>query len=334
MEVRMEYVKFGTTDYRVSRIGLGCMSMSGCYGAQDDDECVRTIHRALELGVNFLDTSHSYGEGHNQELIGRALKGRRNQVVIHSKTGSPRTKKGDAINRGGGSADHLRKTCEESLQRLGTDHLDILCMSRVDKNVPIEESVGAMAKMVEEGKTRHIALSEASPESIRRAWAVHPIVSLQIEYSLFSRDAEEFGNLDAVKSRGMSLMAYSPLGKGILSGAFLHESDLPAGDRRLETPRFQGSNMERNAKLIARLKAIAQEKGASLPALALAWLLAQGKEVIPIPSSKSRDHLEDNRSALEIKLSPDDLARINAIVPAGAAAGTRYPEQQMSRLNV
>jgi aryl-alcohol dehydrogenase-like predicted oxidoreductase len=330
----VDYVKFGTTDYRVSRIGLGCMSMSGCYGAQDDDECVRTIHRALELGVNFLDTSHSYGEGHNQTLIGRAIKGRRDQVVIHSKTGSPRSKAGDAINRGGGSADYLRKTCEESLRRLGTDHLDILCMSRVDRNVPIEESVGAMAKMVQEGKTRHIALSEASPESIRRAWAVHPIVSLQIEYSLFSRDPEQFGNLDAVRARGMSLMAYSPLGKGILSGAFVNESDLPADDRRHEQPRFQGDNLQRNAELIARLKAIAAEKGATMPALALAWLLAQGKDVIPIPSSKSRNHLEDNLSAVRITLTPADLARIDAIVPAGAAAGTRYPENQMSRVNV
>jgi len=330
----VDYVKFGTTDYRVSRIGLGCMSMSGCYGAQDDAECIRTIHRALDLGVNFLDTSHSYGEGHNQELIGRALKGRRDRVVIHSKTGSPRTKAGDPINRGGGSADYLRKTCEESLRRLGTDHLDILCMSRIDRNVPVEESVGAMAKMVEEGKTRHIALSEASPESIRRAWAVHPIVSLQIEYSLFSRDPEQFGNLDAVRARGMSLMAYSPLGKGILSGAFAREDDLPADDRRHEQPRFQGDNLARNAKLIAQLKEIAAEKGASLPALALAWLLTRGSEVIPIPSSKSRDHLEDNLSALAITLTPEDLARIDAIVPPGAAAGTRYPEQQMSRLNV
>jgi aryl-alcohol dehydrogenase-like predicted oxidoreductase len=330
----VNYVKFGTTDYRVSRMGLGCMSMSGCYGAQDNDECIRTIHRALELGVNFLDTSHSYGEGHNQELIGRALKGKRDKVVIHSKTGSPRSKAGDPVNRGGGSEAYLRKTCEESLARLGTDHLDILCMSRVDRDVPIEESVGAMAKMVQEGKTRHIALSEASPESIRRAWTVHPIVSLQIEYSLFSRDPEEFGNLDAVRQRGMSLMAYSPLGKGILSGAFHSEGDLPADDRRHEQPRFQGDNIVRNAQIIARLQGIAREKGVSMAALALAWLLHQGKEVIPIPSSKSRVHLEDNLRALDIKLSDDDLKRIAAICPVGAAAGTRYPQSQMSRVNV
>jgi aryl-alcohol dehydrogenase-like predicted oxidoreductase len=254
--------------------------------------------------------------------------------VIHSKTGSPRTKAGDAINRGGGTTAHLRKTCEESLQRLGTDHLDILCMSRVDRNVPIEESVGDMAKLVAEGKTRYIALSEASPESIRRAWTVHPIVSLQIEYSLFSRDAEEFGNLDAVRKRGMSLMAYSPLGKGILTGAFRTEGDLPADDRRHDIPRFQGNNMARNARLIGQLESIAKEKGVSLAALALAWLLHRGRDVIPIPSSKSRAHLSDNLSALDIALSAEDLRRIDDICPVGAAAGTRYPENQMSRLNV
>ena len=330
----MDQVRFGITDYQVSRMGLGCMSMSGCYGAQDDDECVRTIHVALDRGLNLLDTSHSYGEGHNQTLIGKAIKGRRDKVVIHSKTGSPRNKAGDAINRGGGTSDHLRKTCEESLRRLGTDHIDILCMSRVDRNVPVEESVGDMARLVEEGKARYIALSEASPESIRRAWTIHPIASLQIEYSLFSRDAEEFGNLDAVRKHGMSLMAYSPLGKGILTGAFRSEDDLPADDRRHEMPRFQADNIARNVRLIAQLEGIAKEKGVSLSALALAWLLHRGRDVIPIPSSKSRDHLVDNLSALDITLSTEDLLRIDVICPAGAAAGTRYPETQMSRLNV
>jgi len=329
----MEYVKFGATDYRVSRLGLGCYSMSGVYGAQDDEECVRTIHRALDLGVNFLDTSHSYGAGHNQTLIGRAIKGKRDTVIIHSKSGSPRLKPGDDINRGGGSPDYLRKTCEESLTRLGTDHLDIFCMSRVDRNFPIEESVAGMAKLVKEGKTRHIALSEASPDTIRRAWTVHPIVSLQIEYSLFSRDPEQFGNLDAVRKHGMSLMAYSPLGKGLLSGQFRSAADVP-GDQRRELPRFYGENLSRNARLIAQLEAVAAEKNVSLAALALAWLLHRGKEVIPIPSSKSRAHLEDNLRALDIKLSADDLARIDAICPTGAVAGTRYREDEMSRVNV
>src|SRR5262245_5373666 len=330
----MDTVTFGITDYRVSRLGLGCMSMSGCYGAQDDGECIRTIQRALERGINFLDTSHSYGEGHNQQLIGKALKGKRDQVVIHSKTGSPRPKPGDDINRGGGSEAYLRKTCEESLSRLGTDHLDILCMSRVDRNVPIEDSVGAMVKLVQEGKTRYIALSEASPESIRRAWAVHPIASLQIEYSLYSRDAEEFGNLDAVRAHGMSLMAYSPLGKGLLAGRFRSLDDVPADDRRRELPRFERENFARNVRIIERLQAIADEKGASMASLALAWLLHQGRDVITIPSSKSRDHLDDNLAALDISLTPEDLRRIDEICPIGAAAGTRYPESQMSRVNV
>ncbi len=330
----MDTVTFGITDYRVSRLGLGCMSMSGCYGAQDDDECIRTIQRALDRGINLLDTSHSYGEGHNQQLIGKAIKGKRDQVVIHSKTGSPRLKPGDAVNRGGGSEAYLRRTCEESLARLGTDHLDILCMSRVDRNVPIEESVGAMAKMVQEGKTRYIALSEASPESIRRAWTVHPIASLQIEYSLFSRDPEEYGNLDAVRRHGMSLMAYAPLGKGLLAGAFRSVDEVPAGDRRHELPRFARENFSRNVQIIAGLQAIAQEKGASMASLALAWLLHQGRDVIPIPSSKSRNHLDDNLAALDITLSPDDLRRVDAVCPVGAAAGTRYPQSQMSRVNV
>jgi len=330
----VDYVSFGTTDHRVSRLGLGCMSMSGCYGAQDDAECIRTLHRAFESGVNLVDTSHSYGEGHNQELIGRAIKGRRDAVVIHSKTGSPRGKSGDGLNRGGGDEAHLRKTCEESLQRLGTDHLDVFCLSRIDRNVPIEDSVGAMAKLVQEGKTRNIALSEASPESIRRAWTVHPVVSLQIEYSLFSRDPEQYGNLSAVRERGMSLMAYAPLSKGLLAGRVRTVDDVPAGDRRRELPRFQPENMMRNARLLVQLEAMAADKNVSPAALALAWLLHQGREVIPIPSSKSRDHLEDNLRALDVSLSTEDLARIEAVCPIDAAAGTRYPAEQMSRVNV
>ena len=330
----MDYVTFGTTGRRVSRLGLGCMSMSGCYGAQDDAECIRTLHRAFERGVNLVDTSHSYGEGHNQELIGRAIKGRRDAVVIHSKSGSPRSKPGDGLNRGGGDEAHLRKNCEESLQRLGTDHLDVFCLSRIDRNVPIEDSVGAMAKLVQEGKTGNIALSEASPESIRRAWTVHPVVSLQIEYSLFSRDPEQHGNLGAVRERGMSLMAYSPLSKGLLAGLVRTVDDVPAGDRRRELPRFQPENMMHNARLLVQLEAMAAEKDVSLAALTLAWLLHQGREVIPIPSSKSRDHLEHNLRALDVSLSTEDLARIEAVCPIDAAAGTRYPPEQMSRVNV
>lgn len=330
----MDYVSFGNSDYRVSRMGLGCMSMSGCYGPQDDAECVRTIHRALERGVNLLDTSHSYGEGHNQMLIGQAIRGIRNSFVIHSKTGSPRSKPGDTINRGGGNEAYLRKTCEESLTRLGIDQLDVFCLSRVDRDVPIEESVGAMAKLVKEGKTRYIGLSEASSETIRRAWSVHPVVSLQIEYSLFSRDPEQFGNLRSVQERGMHLMAYAPLGKGLLAGQVHAVGDIPADDRRRDLPRFQPDNMARNARLVTQLEAIARERGISLAVLALAWLLHRGREVIPIPSAKTRDHLEENLRALEVSLSAEDLARIDAICPTGAVAGTRYPKDQMSRINV
>jgi aryl-alcohol dehydrogenase-like predicted oxidoreductase len=330
----VKYTAFGSTGYTVSRIGLGCMSMSGCYGAQDDAECERTIHRALDLGVNFLDTSHSYGGGHNQELIGRALKGKRDKVVIHSKTGSPRHKPGDDINRGGGSADHLRRTCEESLRRLGTDHLDVLCMSRVDRNVPIEDSVGAMAQMVKEGKTRFIALSEASPESIRRAWSVHPIASLQIEYSLFSRDPEVHGNIAATRERKMGFMAYAPLGRGILSGQFRKASELPEEDGRKSLPRYRDDNYDKNARILAELGAIAKEHGITLPRLAIAWVLHQGDDIIPIPSSKSRGHLEDNVAAIDVVLPPATLARLDKLCAYGAAAGTRYPEKDMSRVNV
>ena len=331
----MKMIPFGSvTGYTVSNMGLGCMSMSGCYGAADDDECIATLHRAFELGVNFLDTSYSYGAGHNQTLIGKAIKGRRDQVVIHSKSGAPPPKDAGDTNRGAGGEAYLRMVCEESLKRLKIDCLDILCMSRVDREVPIEDSVGTMARMVEEGKTRFIALSEASPDSIRRAWTVHPIASLQFEYSIFSRDADEFGNLKAAREHGMGFMAYSPLGRGILSGQIHRPDDLPEGDNRRTYPRYSPENMVHNAKLLARLEEVAQDKGISLACLALAWILHQGDDIIPIPSSKSRDHLEDNLKALTVELSAGDLARIEEICPMGAVAGTRYPERMMSRMNV
>ncbi len=331
----MQMIPFGTvTDYTVSRMGLGCMSMSGCYGPQDDDECIATLHRAMELGVNFLDTSYSYGEGHNQSLIGKAIRGKRDQVVIHSKSGAPPPKDENDTNRGAGGEKYLRMICEESLKRLGIDCLDILCMSRVDLEVPIEESVGTMARMVEEGKTRYIALSEASPESMRRAWTVHPIASLQFELSIFSRDPLETGNLDFVREKGMGFMAYSPLGRGILSGQIHSADDVPEGDTRKPYPRYSAENMAENAKILARLEEMAAEKGISLPCLALAWVLHQGGDIVPIPSSKSRAHLEDNLKALEVELGADDLARIDEICPPGAVAGTRYPERMMVRMNV
>lgn len=326
----MEYRKFGTTDFKVSPIGLGCMSMSGVYGPGDDNESIATLHRAFDLGVNFIDTSASYGNGHNHELIAKALKGRRERIVIHSKSGSPRAPDATGL-RGGGSPEYLVKTCEESLQRLGVETLDIFCMSRVDPNVPIEESVGGMARLVEQGKARYISLSEASATSIRRARKVYPIVSLQMEYSLWSRDPE-LGNIEACREFGMGFMAYSPLGRGFFAGAVRDVKTMADDDGRKKHPRFQPGNLEHNLKLLSRVEELAKEKSATPAQLALAWLMAQGEDIIPIPSSKSRRHLEENLKVLEIELTPDDLARLDEILPPGAAAGTRA--RDMDRVNI
>jgi len=326
----MEYRQFGTTDFNVSPMGLGCMSMSGAYGPADDAESIATLHRAFDLGINFLDTSASYGKGHNHELIARALKGRRERIVIHSKTGSPRTPEASG-NLRGGSPEYLTRTCEESLKRLGIDCLDIFCMSRIDPEVPVEESVGAMSRLVEQGKTRYIGLSEASATSIRRAQKEHPIVSLQMEYSLWSRDPEG-GNIEACREFGMGFMAYSPLGRGFLAGAVRDVGDMAEGDNRRNHPRFQAGNIENNLKLLDRLEEIAGEKSSTPAQLALAWLMAQGEDIIPIPSSKTRQHLEENLKAMDIRLRGEDLARLNTLFPPGAAAGTRYKD--MARVNV
>ena len=333
----MERRRFGNTDLTVSPIVLGCMGMSGTYGEGDDRESIATIHRAIELGINFIDTSASYGEGHNHRLIGEAIKGRRHEVVIHSKSGSPREGGADAV-RGGGDPKYLIQTCEESLRNLGIDTLDIFCMSRVDPNIPIEESVGGMAELVKSGKTRYIALSEASGETFKRGNAVHPLASLQMEYSLFSRDAEEKGNLAACRALGAAFMAYAPLGRGLLTGLFRSEKDLPQDDRRLKMPRFQAGNIERNAVILAEVQKIAREKGATLPQIAVAWVMAQGPRngvgIVPIPGVKSRKHLEENLKAATIKLTDDDLARIEGVAPPTAVAGTRYPAGQMKRVNI
>ena len=312
-------------------MGIGCMGMSGSRGQADDAESIATLHRAFDLGVNFLDTSASYGNGHNHELIGKAIRGRRERVVIHSKSGSPRApdRSGD---RGGGSPEYLIQTCEESLRRLGVDTLDIFCMSRVDPNTPIEESVGGMARLVEQGKARYIALSEASAASIRRAISVHPIVSLQIEYSLWTREPEEAGNVEACREFGMGLMAYSPLGRGFLAGAFHDLEDLPDGDNRRDHPRLQPGNLEHNLKLLAQIEEMAQEKSVTPAQLALAWLMAQGPDVVPIPGIRTRQHLEENLKAIDVKLTGDDLAWIDAIMPPGAAAGPRT--RDMHRVNL
>jgi aryl-alcohol dehydrogenase-like predicted oxidoreductase len=332
----MERRTFGNTELKVSIIGLGCYGMSGAYGRADDAESIATIRRALDLGVNLLDTSASYGKGHNHRLIGEAIRGRRHEVVIHSKSGSPRDGSSDAV-RGGGDPRYLRQTCEQSLKNLGIETLDVFCMSRVDPNVPIEESVGAMAELVKEGKTRFISLSECSAESLRRGNAVHPLVSLQMEYSLFSRDAEEQGQTDACRELGMTMMAYAVLGRGMLIAQPPKIEEMVADDIRVQLPRFQSANVEKNLRFRSVLESIARRKNATLAQLAIAWPTAQGTRagafILPIPGAKSRQHLEENVRATDIVLTPDDLAEIDRAVPPGAASGTRYPIGQMHRLN-
>jgi aryl-alcohol dehydrogenase-like predicted oxidoreductase len=333
----MERHRFGNSDLTVSAIGLGCYGMSGVYGPADDAESIATIHRALDLGVNFLDTSASYGNGHNHRLIGEAIRGRRHDVVIHSKSGSPRDGGSDAV-RAGGDPRYLHQTCEQSLKNLGIETLDVFCMSRVDPNVPIEESVGGMAELVKEGKTRFISLSECSAESLKRGSAVHPLASLQMEYSLFSRDAEEQGQIDACKELGMAMMAYAVLGRGMLSDQLPKAEEMAADDVRQRLPRFQSGNIEKNLGLRSALEAIARRKNATLAQLSIAWPMAQGKRarvsVVPIPGAKSRKHIEENVRAADIVLTAEDLAEIDRIVPPGAASGTRYPTEQLHRVNV
>jgi len=326
----MEYVQFGSTEFKVSRVALGCMSMSGAYGPADDNESIATLHRAFDLGINFLDTSASYGSGHNHELIAKALKGRRERIVIHSKSGSPRAPDATGM-RSGSTPEYLTQNCEQSVKRLGIDCLDFFCMSRVDPNIPVEESVGAMARLVERGLTRYVGLSEASASSIRRARKVHPVASLQMEYSLWSRDPES-GNIAACHEFNMGFMAYSPLGRGFFAGQVHDAKDMTEGDGRINHPRFQAENLERNLQLLNQFEQFAKEKGATPAQLALAWLMAQGSDVIPIPSNKSRSHLEENIKAIEIKLNRDDLNRLNTLFAPGAVAGPRTKD--LHRVNV
>lgn len=317
----MDRVTFGTSNLAVSPLGLGCFSMSGAYGPQDDDECIATIHRALELGINFLDTSSNYGQGHNQTLIGKAIKGNRDQFVIHSKLGSIRP---DGVNVVSGTPAHIRASCEGGLKRLGIDCVDVICISRVDPVTPIEDSVGAMAELVNEGKTRFIALSkDVTPELLDRALAVHPIVSVQDEYSLFGRTPED-QLLPAVRAKGLAFMAFAPLGRGLLGGALHTASDIPEGDERHNDERFQGDNIKRNAEIVQALGDMGAEKGVTVAALVLAWLMHRDGQVIPIPSAKTRAHLEENAKALTLKLSDEDLARIEDICPRDAIAGRSY----------
>jgi len=321
----MKRVKFGTSDLMVSPMGLGCMSMSGCYGAQDDDECVATIHAALDGGVNLIDTSSNYGKGHNHQLIARAIKGKRDRFVIHSKLGTVRP---DGKTQVAGSREHIRNSTEGALKRLGIDCLDAICISRVDPHIPVEDSVGFMAEMVKEGKTRNIGISKGlTPELLDRAWKVHPVASMQDEYSLFVRVPEE-QLLGAARSHGMAFMAFAPLGRGILAGLFGSRADIPAGDERLEDARYAPGNFEANAKMVKALADMAAEKGVAVSALVLAWLMHQPGQVIPIPSSKSRRHLEQNIKALDLALSAEDISRINAICPKGAAGDSNHAQNR------
>jgi aryl-alcohol dehydrogenase-like predicted oxidoreductase len=320
----MDTRTLGRQGLTVSEQGLGCMGMSEFYGAADEGEAIATIHRALELGITFLDTADMYGPFTNEKLVGKAIADRREGVVLATKFGNQREEDGSFLGING-SPEYVREACEASLRRLGLDHIDLYYQHRVDKTVPIEETVGAMAELVEQGKVRHLGLSEASPETIRRAHAVHPIAALQTEYSLWTRDPED-AVLPTVRELGIGFVAYSPLGRGFLSGRFQSPQDIPEGDFRRNNPRFQGENFTRNLELVERVREIADEKGATPGQLALAWVLAQGDDIVPIPGTKRVAYLEENAAASDIELSSDDLARIDAAAPAGATAGERYPD--------
>ena len=319
-------------DLTVPAIGLGCMGMSAFYGTTDEGEAIATIHRALELGGNLFDTAEIYGPYTNEELLGKALAGRRDEAIIATKFGNRPTPTPENPGKRtlDGSAGNVRHSIDGSLKRLGTDHVDLYYVHRIDPNTPIEETVGALGELVKEGKIRHIGLSEAKPETIRRAHATHPITALQTEYSLWSRDVED-EVIPALRELGIGLVAYSPLGRGFLSGRFKSPEDLDAGDFRRSGPRFTGANLEHNLELVAKVEQLAGEKGCTSGQLALAWVLAQGEDIVPIPGTKRRRYLEENLGAIDIELTPDDLARIEAEVPR--AEGERYDEAGMATLN-
>ncbi|MCM2314645.1 MAG: aldo/keto reductase [Thermoanaerobaculia bacterium] len=327
MKTRM----LGTSGLEVSALGLGCMGMSEFYGVADRAESIATIHKAIDDGCTFLDTADMYGSGHNEELVGEALRGRRDRVVLATKFGNMRGPGGSFLGVNG-SPEYVRKCCDESLRRLGVDVIDLYYQHRVDTKTPIEDTVGAMAELVTAGKVKHLGLSEAAPDTIRRAVKIHPIAALQTEYSLWSREPED-GLLELCRELGIGFVAYSPLGRGFLTGKFRTFEDIPADDYRRNSPRFQGENFQKNIDLVKAVETIAAEKGCTSSQLALAWVLAQGRDIVPIPGTKRREFLVQNLASFAIELTASDLERISRAFPKGAASGTRYPEASMAAVN-
>jgi aryl-alcohol dehydrogenase-like predicted oxidoreductase len=327
----MRRVRLGHSSIEISVLGLGCMGMSDFYGPHDDAQSIAVIHRALDLEMNFLDTADIYGIGRNEELVGRALKSRRDGVVLATKFGNVREPDGRFVGVNG-RPEYVRNACDASLKRLNVEHIDLYYQHRVDRSVPIEETVGAMSRLIEQGKVRCLGLSEASPATIRRAHSTHPISALQTEYSLWTRDPED-EILATCRELGITFVPYSPLGRGFLTGKIKRYEDLAPDDWRRNMPRFQGDNFEENLELVRHIEQLAEMKGCLPSQLALAWVLAQGDDIVPIPGTTSQPHLEENLTALEIKFTPEELARIDEIAPKGVAVGDRYPEMAMKAVN-
>jgi aryl-alcohol dehydrogenase-like predicted oxidoreductase len=325
----MEKVKLGSQGLHVSRMGLGCMGMSDFYAGRDEAEAIKTIHLALELGISFLDTADMYGPFTNEILVGKAIQGKRDQFTIATKFGNVRSADGKFLGISG-KPEYVKKCCDDSLKRLNIDHIDLYYQHRVDTTVPIEETVGAMAELVKAGKVRYLGLSEAAPTTIRRAHKVHPITALQSEYSLWTQEPEE-EILPTVRELGIGFVPYSPLGRGFLTGRFKKFEDLPADDYRRNNPRFQGENFAKNLRIVDKIEALAKKHGATTAQVALAWVLAQGQDIVPIPGTKSRERLKENAKAADIRFSKEELENLRRDIPKGAAVGTRYPD--MSTVN-